>query len=187
MTPRQSSESELLCTRLKKLEARIHAIVTGWVLSLVVVVFLGVAVRQTLAQPDVLRARRIEVIDAAGRVRGGLGIQQDGTSELFLADSTQRRRIRLQVFVDGSLELGFYDAKGGGRAALTAFAEGTARLMLQDGTRRRRIFLTVLADGSQLTPWDIARQGNAGLMVLPNGRPALSLVDATGRVLFRAP
>lgn len=133
------------------------------------------------------RARRVEVIDSAGRVRGGLGIQPDGSTELFLGDGTERRRIRLHVFLDGSLELGFYDTKGDARAGLTVFSEGTARLILQDGTQRRRIFLTVFADGSELSASDVARQGNAGLMVLPKGRPVLSLVDAAGRVLFRAP
>ncbi len=68
--------------------------VTGWVLSVVTLVLLGVAVQQAASQPQVLRARRIEVVDAAGKARVVLGVLPTGVG-LSVMDTAYRPRVAL--------------------------------------------------------------------------------------------
>jgi hypothetical protein len=89
-----------------------RVVVAGWVLSVAVFVLLGVAVQQAVSQPEVLRARRIEVVDTAGRLRIALGVASDGSPGLGFWDTTGRVRIALVVDPDGSPGLSLHDAAG---------------------------------------------------------------------------
>ncbi len=160
----ECQELDFLRTRIERLERRMRMVVAGWVLS-VAVVLLGVAVQEAVSQPETLRARRIEVVDAAGRTRIGLGTLPDGSAALSLADAAGRVRIGLGTFPDGRPRLSLMDAAGRERIGLGTLPDGSPGLSLADAAERTRIFLVTLPDGS----------------------PVLSLWDAAGRVLFRAP
>lgn len=160
----ERQEFEVLRTRVQRLERRMRVAVAGWVVSVVVVVLLGVAVQQAVSQTEVLRARRIEVVDAAGR-----------------------RRIILEVLPDGTSGLSLWDAAGQARIALTVLPDGPPSVGLGDGVLSR-ILLTVLPDGTPgLSLRAAAGRTGISLSLLPDGSPLFSLQDAAGRTLFRAP
>lgn len=166
MTPTEGLGVEVLRERLERLEGRMRVVMTGWVLSVAVFVLLGVTAQQTASQPEVLRARRIEVVDAAGRQRIGLGVAADGISHLSLRDAGGQIRTMLGVAPDGSgSALGFHDAAGEIRAVLGIAPDGMTWLTLRDAAGQMRLRLAVFPDGS----------------------PRLTLHDAAERVLFRAP
>lgn len=58
------------------------------------------AVAQT--QPDVIRARAIELVDGRGRVRAQLNVESSGEVVLRLRDSTGTIRVKLGASDDGS-------------------------------------------------------------------------------------
>jgi len=161
----EQQEFEALRKRLDRVERRLRVAVVGWVVSIATVVVLGVAVQQAVSQPEVLRARSFEVVDAAGRVRIALAVGRDGSSGLGLYDVAGRVRGVLSVLPDGSPGLGLYDAAGQARIGLGLLPDESPWLSLLDAAERERIALDVFPDGS----------------------PMLTLKDAAGRVLFRAP
>lgn len=101
---------EALRARLEQVERRLRFAAVAWVASVLVAILLGVAAQQAVSQPEVLRARRIEVVDAAGRTRISLGTAPDGTSWLGLQDAAGEIRAGLAVFPDGSPRLTLWDA-----------------------------------------------------------------------------
>jgi hypothetical protein len=108
----ERQEFEVLVARVEKLEQRVRVVVAGWVLSVTAFVILGVTVQQATSQPEVLRARHILVVDAAGRPRIGLTVGPDGRPAVGLQDATGRPRIALSVAPDGGPVLGLHDAAG---------------------------------------------------------------------------
>jgi len=131
----ERQESELLLARVERLERRLRVAVVGWVVSIATVVVLGVAV-QAISQPEVLRARRIEVVDTAGRARIVLGVLPDGSLGLGLWDAAGRPRIGLGVAPDRSPALGLSDAAGRPRIGLVVLPDGSPVLGLWDAARR---------------------------------------------------
>lgn len=136
MTTTESPEVEILRARLERLERRMRVVVAGWVLSAVVFVLLGVAVQQAVSQPEVLRARRIEVVDAAGRASIMLGVTPDGKVPLLLFfDATGETRGLLGMTLNGGLQLRFNDAAGRARIVL-ATSPDRPEVVLTDATGR---------------------------------------------------
>ncbi len=200
-------ESKALLARVERLERRMRVVVAGWVVSVAVFVLVGVAVQQAVSQPEILRVRRIEVVDDMRRTRIELngGSQPDERPGLRLIDPAGHKRIELtgEGRPDWSPWLTIADAKGEAIMELTQ-----SSLRFWDRTRQRRIFLgvpdwsltpegvaklgriglAVLQDGtSWLLLGDASNQSRIGLVVTPDGTPGLTLRNATGRVLFRAP
>jgi hypothetical protein len=136
MTTAEGQEFEILRARLQRLERRVLVVTLGWVLSVATFVLLGVAVQQAVSQPEVLRARRIEVVDAAGRLRILLGVLPDGTPMLGLSDAARRLRIGLAVHPNGLAQLTLGDAAGRTRISLALLLDGTPSLFLQDAAGR---------------------------------------------------
>jgi len=60
---------------------------------------------------DVLRVRRLEVVDAQGTVRIVLTVHPDGTPALEFYDVQKRLRIALAMPPDEAPALWFYDAQ----------------------------------------------------------------------------
>lgn len=80
---------------------RLTIVVT--VLNLVLLVFLLSHDRAAAAQSDsVLRGRSLELVDAAGRVRAELTIEQDGEALFRMRDSAGTIRVKLGAGDDGS-------------------------------------------------------------------------------------
>jgi hypothetical protein len=88
---------------------------------------------------EVLRARRIEVVDAAGRMRIGLGVRSDGLPGLTLRDAAGRVRVGLVVLPEGT-GLNLSDAAGRTRATLAVHPDGSPRFLLLDATGGRVLF-----------------------------------------------
>jgi hypothetical protein len=65
----ERQEFEALQARLHKMERWMRIVVTGWVLSMAVMLVLGVAVRTAISQPEVVSVRALNILDEAGRRR----------------------------------------------------------------------------------------------------------------------
>lgn len=129
-------EFAVLQARVERLERRMRVVVAGWVVSAVVFVLLGVAVQQAVSQSEVVRARRIEVVDEAGRTRALLAARPgDGAPALHFLDATGRLRIAL-VTVEGSTGLSLYDAEGRTRIVLAILPDAPPGLRLWDAAGR---------------------------------------------------
>jgi len=176
MTTTESPEVELLRSRVDKLEQRVRMVVMGWVLGVTVFLLLGVAVRQAISQPEVLRARRIEVVDAAGRARISLLVAPDGNYAQFLLQGAAGESIGLAVFADRTLSLSLADAtRVRLQLALHRFPDGSG-LTLYDAAGEKRIVLALSNLRQTLPPYKFV-----------NGPPSLMLYDAAGRLRFEAP
>ena len=117
------------------------------------------------AVPDVLRAGRFEVVDAAGKVRASLGLGTDGTPLLAVYDAAGKARAGMIMLPDGSPALFLYDAAGKARAGVMVLPDGSPALGLRDAAGKRRAVMMVDRDGS----------------------PALDLRDAEEKVIWKAP
>ena len=88
------------------------------------------------AVPDVLRAGRFEVVDAAGKVRASLGLGTDGTPLLAVYDAAGKARAGMTVLPDGSPALGLRDAAGKRRAVMMVDRDGSPALDLRDAEEK---------------------------------------------------
>ncbi|MBM3500865.1 MAG: hypothetical protein FJX74_19575 [Armatimonadetes bacterium] len=133
----EQQEFEALRKRLDRVERRLRVAVVGWVVSIATVAVL-VVVQQVVPQPEpeVLRARRIEVVDAAGRARIVLDTAPSGSPVLILLDAAGRGRIALDVSPGGTQMLIFWDAAGRARIGLRVGPDGTPTLGLYDAADR---------------------------------------------------
>jgi hypothetical protein len=71
-------------------------------LILMGVMFAKVRPTQADAEPLVIRARTVELVDARGRVRSRLNVEPDGTVAFRLFDQTGAIRVKLAAAEDGS-------------------------------------------------------------------------------------
>ena len=140
----EQQELQVLRARLDAVERRLRFVVMAWVPSVLAVILLGVAVQQAISQPQVLRTRRSEVVDAAGRVRIGLGVSRDGAVGLSLRDAAGRERIMLAILPDGELGLTLWDASD-----------------------RMRVGLGVSPAGAPGSPFGTPRAGRASRSLFP--------------------
>jgi hypothetical protein len=94
---------DALETVLKAMERRVQLTMVGWGLSVVVLGLVAVLalwiVRDSL-RPAEIRARTIQIVDAAGRTRASLGVGSDGPA-LTLYDDAGKSRLGLVVASDG--------------------------------------------------------------------------------------
>jgi hypothetical protein len=199
----EHQEFDILRARVERLERRMRVVVAGWVLSVAVFVLLGVAVQQAISQPEVLRARRIEVVDAAGRERIGLDVNPEGNARMQFLDV--RGRTRMFLTTDGpgialfdeagdillAISLGFRGssptimlrdaaARGSSSIALSAGSGGPS-LTFRDLSGRSRFFLFTSNDGKSLLELsDSAERPRVGISLDSDGMPLVSLRDASG-------
>ncbi len=166
MTMPGSPEVEILRVRVERLERWMRIVVVGSVLSVAVFMLLGVAAQQTVSQSEVLRARRIEVVDTTGRPRMVLALSpQDGSPALVMLNAAGRTRVSLAILPRGASGLVVSDAAGRERISLSSVPSGGAGLALLNVTGGTRAMFTTL----------------------PSGPPVLVLYNAEGGVLFQAP
>jgi len=158
--------------RLQRVENRLRVVALGWLLSIVVFGVLAIGVRQAASQQqqtapplDLLRARSIEVVDAAGNARIALNVSAEGTAEIVLSESAGKGRMWFSVRSDGIPSAVLADAMGKGRIWMTAYPDRSSGLILSDATGKGRIWLGASSDGSS----------------------NLMMVDTGGRVVFRTP
>ena len=62
-------EFAVLQSRFQKVEWRLRLVLAAWMVSIVVLVLLGIVVQRASSQPGILKARALDIIDAAGQTR----------------------------------------------------------------------------------------------------------------------
>ncbi len=145
--------------------------------------------------PQVIQAKRFEVVDDNGTVRASLNTDNDGEG-LALYDKAGRLRAGLGEIAD-NVSLALADRAGKTRVELVSF-EDQADLRLNDRTENERVFLATRGDNASLILHDEAGKmraalGNFDLEITATGstehRAASSLVllNEQGRVLWEAP
>jgi hypothetical protein len=80
--------------------------------------------------PEELRARRLVLVDEAGRVRATLGPAADGSTALRLLDADERTRAELAIDANDGTMLTLRDGAGEFRCSLVVGPEGETRLHL---------------------------------------------------------
>jgi hypothetical protein len=114
--------------------------------------------------PEVVRARRFELVDAKGKVLAALTADSDGSSMLHLYSRGSKNSVSLTCTrVGSSIDLG----QPRGRASLTTSASGQCTLSLGDGSESADLFA-----GGSSSP--------GPLLNLSGGAPAVSLDGPDG-------
>lgn len=86
--------------------------------------------------PDVLRARAIELVDGAGRVRAQLNVESSGEAVLRLRDAAGEVRVKLGASADGSGLL-LLDGSTEPGIHMLAKSSGTSLSVTSQGGKRR--------------------------------------------------
>jgi len=80
----EERELDVLRAKVSALERRLQLIVAAWLLTVVGLLVLGLGARQAISQPEVVRARTVQVVDRSGKTRAVLGIDEQ-KDEVYLA------------------------------------------------------------------------------------------------------
>ena len=125
---------------------------------------------------QVVRARKFELVDREGRVRGVLGDLGFGSVGMSLRDGEGILRVGLSVVPDGRAVVSFFHKDGKPRAALGVGPNGSPAMLLTRGDGKRQIELAYAADGGARLRM-VATKGQAGaaLGMFPDGSPYLVL------------
>ncbi len=99
--------------------------------------------------PEVIRAKRFELVDADGRVRAALGLGR-GQPVLAFADTGGKARVLLALSDDGTPGLGLADGDGEVRAVLRVRGDGSPSLELREEHEQTRATLEVSGDGDAM-------------------------------------
>ncbi|MGD8564370.1 MAG: hypothetical protein PVG03_17645 [Desulfarculaceae bacterium] len=149
----------------------------------------------TEEKAQVLSAQEFRVVDDQGRIRGMLGVNQQGVS---LALYSQKGVHRLAVQVSGAEpNLSLYDDKGKVRAVLWLSGQ-VPQLVLFDAAEGRRAVMEVVQPGPRLSLLDKQHKVRAVLGAAEFKHPStgkemqqaessLMMFNASGRVLWSAP
>jgi len=157
-----------------------------------------------------IRAKRLVLVDDAGKLRAVLGSATRGAVSLGLLDNDDKiravlivdangiprldlfgadetRRMVLSVFPNRS-GLAIFGEGGRGGAVLDVAADGTASLGLTDKQERARAGLQLRTDGTVLLNFsDISERVRAALGVGADGAPGLGIWDKDGKRIWQAP
>lgn len=128
--------------RLDRLERRQRGLLA--VLGALVAVFAFTSAR---GDGDVLRVRRVEIVDGEGRVRAELAIDADGSAGVFLKDDQGRLR---GCFVHDASQTGMFALDDGGqiRVGAAQFAHGGGGFALHGPEGKGSAVLYLKGDGS---------------------------------------
>ncbi len=96
-------------------------------------------------EDGVVRARRIELIDAGGRSRGIWEVRDAGMASLQFLDETGKSRVEL-ADARGSQMLVFREQNGRLRAALVTDSTGMSALHLGDHVKEARVTVGAIAE-----------------------------------------
>ena len=163
--------------RLERLEhdyRRLYRANRALLIGLAVLVAIGVVTVIRSSVRDVVEARRFELRDSKGRVRGVFGVT-DGSPQFVLQDDSGAARLRLTVLGDGSPGLALIDATGRTRAAFGLLPDETITLAFADrrGTTRAVLGLTA-GQGASLALADSGGATRAGMGVSADGKATVT-------------
>jgi hypothetical protein len=86
---------EALRLRVQRLERRLCTVLVAWLISVLVLGFLGPFVQPAISQPSVLRARTLEIIDAKGKPVIRLRTSEIGGALVEIADGAGKTRVAI--------------------------------------------------------------------------------------------
>lgn len=170
---------------------------------------LAVIVAVAVLRSTDLEAESFVLLDAQGRRRGELVMEQNGAPSLGLYDATGARRVRLALDADGLPRLSMTgpgkthiwlaidssgvpemvlrDQQGVQRVEMTLDRTGAPALVLLDAEERTRAVFGVDEQSAPALLMHGKDASRANLAILPDGSPLLGLQDAQGNVRLRAP
>lgn len=127
---------------------------------------------------DPIRTTELEIVDATGKTRMALKMDENSAPTLMMFDEKAHLRASLTVFTKGPV-LGLFDETGIPRALVSMLTDGP-QFGLSDGKGNPRVTLTVSTDLPALSLWDKNGTARAWLDVDAAG-PGLHLSDQNGR------
>lgn len=131
---------------------------------------------------EVVQAKRFELVDDDGRVRGEMAVgsdgpilalfnrheapqwsafvSDDGSSDLYFSDPLSRLRLSVSMGSDGTPELALNDENGDLRLSISMESDGTPNLVMRDQNGNIRLSAWLYDDGvPSIDLWD--ENGNA--------------------------
>jgi hypothetical protein len=195
-------ELNTLVKRLERIERRQRVTVAAWVLSVVTLAVLGVGVQRAASQDSVIRAQRFVLVDDSGKTRAILGLDNTGSSGLWLKDVSGTDRVqigyggesnlpglwiydasrktvaRLGVDDNGGL-LRIYDKGAQNRISLGMDGDNYPGLWLKDSseTIRESLGFSVESHAPSLWIYDASKKNRVQLGMTGKGTTALWLSD----------
>ncbi len=123
--------------RLERAERRAITVVLGCILGLIALSLVWMTARQAAAQPSVIRAQRIDIVDSQGRVRISLQVSPETNSSIVsLKDREERERMLLAVLPSGMTELVLRDPQMRARLTLNMLEAGASEIQIRDTESR---------------------------------------------------
>jgi hypothetical protein len=168
---------------------------------LVVAVFAAMVCMGQVGVPEVVGARRFQMVDEQGRVRADIGMVDDNPV-LYAYDEEGEARLGLGLSMFGDPRLGLFNEKGDPCAVLSLGTsgpslnfmdgngkpnaalevwDGDSRLDLCDAEGKPRVSLDTSEDKPGLNLYDAAGELRASLTMF-EGEPGLDLYDAAGKI-----
>ena len=130
---------------------------------------------------------RMEILDPQGRVRGEMALDADGNPRLCLRDEGNVPRAALFFKPKTGPGLELRDVQGRVRTILQAPPHGQVGLSLRDETEKPRVLLGVYDDDSaSICVMDDAQLTKAGFYMSKQGQPGLGVARGE-KVLWSAP
>lgn len=130
---------------------------------------------------DLIKTRRLAIVDEQGAVRIKLG-SENGTTALLLNDAAGKIRVGLSVNRSGTPVVSVHGEDGGVRALLTS-ADSGASLVLVDNNGQQRMDLMLGSDGDP----SVMLMDEASKIRTIVSESLVTLADKEGQVLWRAP
>ena len=91
-------------------------LMTGGLMLLCVALFTMAETKS--AVPDAVEAQQFLIRDSSGKLRGAMGVTQDGAVGLNLEDSSGRTRVTVDLAADGTPGIDLFDKDGNVRATI---------------------------------------------------------------------
>lgn len=90
---------------------------------------------------EVIKTSKVEIVDKDGKVRGVLGLRDDGTPELRFVDDDETNRLLTRLHPDGTPILVMWGKGGKGTAYLSVPGAGPPNFMMfdKDGTMKHKV------------------------------------------------
>jgi len=102
-------------------------------LSIVTMALLGApSPRAVQAQGSVIRAERVEIVDAQGMLRMRLGVEPTGAANLVVYDPAGQLRLAMGLADVGQPVLGFWDPAGQPRLGMGIAPDGSPAIGIRD-------------------------------------------------------
>jgi len=152
---------------------------------------------QASGPKNVVRAKRIEVLDKQGRLRAVFGMAKEDKPGIALYDKSGGVSFVVGVDADGRASLSV-QGKGGSNVALTVWPNGSTGLILHDNKGKVRGVLRISEKGSPVLGFD-DENGKTRLILgefapdiatgsLPKTTiSSLTLLDKNEKVIWKAP